>query len=209
MNDFGVVVQRFYVKYVEKETLDWDHSVNPPRIIKKEVVKVPVEYALIGPRGGTNKTLTPWRIKDLQRTLPPEHGQPSLWDHVKPLYEAWKAGETAPNRGTPLAALGTLTEEDIDALHLNSIRSIEDLAAITDGQMPDIRVYSLRSKRDQARAWVDSTDQRNTANELATLREQVAALQSALEGRDNTEEPIKRRPGRPRKEDPEAEVEAA
>lgn len=209
MSDIGVVVQRFYIKYVEKETIDWDHTTNPPRITRKEVTKVPVEYALIGPRGGTNKTLTPWRIKDLQRTMPPEQGVPSLWDHVKPLYEAWKAGETAPNRGTPLAALGSLTEEDIDALHLNHIRSIEDLAAITDGQMPDIRVYSLRAKREQARAWVDSIDTRNTAQEIATLRDQVEALQAALKGRDNDEEPIKRRPGRPRKEEPEAEADAA
>lgn len=208
MSDFGVVVSKFYVKYVDKTHIEWDHSRNPPMKVKEEVTKVPVEYVLIGPRGGTNKTLTPWRIKDLQRTLPPEHGAPSLWDHVKPLYEAWKAGESAPNRGTPLAALGSLTEEDIDALHLNHIRSIEDLAAITDGQMPDIRVYSLRAKREQARAWVDSTDTRNTANELATLREQVAALTAALSGRDNDEEPIKRRPGRPRKE-PDAEADAA
>lgn len=209
MSDFGVVVQRFYVKYVEKETLDWDHSVNPPRITNRTMEKVPVEYVLIGPRGGTNKTLTPWRIKDLKRTMPPEQGQPSLWDHVRPLYEAWKQGEEAPSRGTPLAALGTLLDEDIDALHLNQIRSIEELAAITDGQMPDIRVYSLRAKRDQARAWVDSSDQRNTATELATLREQVAALTAALSGRDNDEEPVKRKPGRPRKDDPDAEVEAA
>lgn len=209
MSDIGVVVSKFYVKYVEKETIDWDHTANPPRIVKKEVEKVPVEYALIGPRGATNKTLTPWRIKDLMRTMPPEHGQPSLWDHVKPLYEAWKAGETAPNRGTPLAALGTLLEEDIDALHQHQIRSIEDLAALTDGQMPDVRVYSLRAKRDQARAWVDSADQRNTATELATLREELATLRAALQGRDNDEEPIKRRPGRPRKEEPEAEADAA
>ena len=209
MSELGVVVSKFYVKYVEKETIDWDHTANPPRIIKKETAKVPVEMALIGPRGGTNKTLTPWRIKDLMRTMPPEQGAKSLWDVIKPLYEAWKAGESAPSRGTPLAALGTLLEEDIDALHLNQIRSIEELASITDGQMPDIRVYNLRAKRDQARAWVDTSDQRNTATELATLREELATLRAALHGRDNTEEPIKRKPGRPRKEEPDAEVEAA
>lgn len=205
MSDIGVVVTKFYVKYVEKEIVDWDHT----SIVKKETTRVPVEYALIGPRGATNKTLTPWRIKDLQRTLPPEHGAPSLWDHVKPMYEAWKAGEAAPSRGTPLAALGSLTEEDIDGLHLNQIRSIEELAHITDGQLPEIRIYNLRSKRDQARAWVDTADTRNTASELATLREQLATLQAALQGRDNIEEPVKRKPGRPRREEPDAETEAA
>lgn len=203
------VVLKFYVDYKERVTLEWDHSAQPPRIIKKEVTKVPVEMAMIGPRGNTNKTATPWRIKDLMRTLPPEPGAPSMWDQVKPLYEAWKAGQEMPNRGTPLAALGTLMEEDIEALHQHQIRSIEDLASITDGQMPDIRVYNLRSKRDQARAWVDTADTRNTASELATLREQLATLQAALQGRDNIEEPVKRKPGRPRREEPDAETEAA
>lgn len=160
-----------------------------------------IEKAELAPRGFGKYTSTPWRVVDLKRDTS------GLWEVVRPSYEAWKAGQEAPVDGTPLAAWSGVTPQQAEILKFNHVRSVEDIASLTDAQMERIPLPGLRVLRDQARAWEKAADQRSVAadlarkdEELAILREQMAELQAAL-ARDPDQEPVKRRPGRPRKDE--------
>lgn len=206
--EVGVVVQRFYTKYITKEVTHFDeHTGKPVRVEKIE--NYPVDYVDIGPLGYTNKTMIPHRIKDLQKDIS------GLWKFVQPKYEAWKQGQTLPDEGTPLAAWNGCMTEQADVLRVNGIRTVEQLARLSDGHLEGVKLMGLRGLRDQAKAYVAAAGARDTAklfaqkdSEIAALKEQMAELMAAVRNRDNEEEPVKRRPGRPRKEDG-AEAEAA
>jgi hypothetical protein len=206
--EVGVVIQRFYTKYITKEVVHYDaHTGKPVRTEK--IANYPVDYVDIGPLGYTNKTMTPHRIRDLEKDIS------GLWKFVEPKYKAWKAGETLPDEGTPLAAWNGCTPEQADILRVNNVRSVEQLARLSDGHLEGVKLMGLRGLRDQAKAYVAAASTRDTAaafakkdSEIAALKEQMAELMAAVRERGDEEEPAKRRPGRPRK-DEGAEAEAA
>lgn len=161
-----------------------------------------VEFTRKGSQGAT----TPMRIAHLQRG-----GQDPVWLVLKPYYDNWKQGKAAPVDGTPLAAWPGATPQLVKALEPYHIRSIEDLANLTDGTIDKVPVPGIRGFRAQAKAYVEA--QKTTAvvaGEIATLRQQnetqaneikelkelVASL-AAKDGVTVVDEP--RKPGRPRK----------
>lgn len=166
------------------------------------------DYVDISAVGQAKYTVTPMRIVDAQRMTN------GLWDVVKPHYDAWKSGQEMPESGTPLAAWAGIRPEQITLLRQFSIKTVEDLAAMTDGILSRPGMTGLRAIRDAAIAWEASKDTRAVAADVVAMKLENEALKQqmadmmALLGKDNTEEPVKRRPGRPRKEDTE-EVEAA
>lgn len=158
--------------------------------------------------GNAKYTVTPMRIVDAQRATN------GMWDVMKPHYEAWKAGQDVPANGTPLAAWAGIRPEQIAVLRQFEIKTVEDLAVLSDSILSRPGMTGLRSVRDAAVAWEKSKDTRAVASDVLAvkleneaLKQQMADLMALL-GKDNTEEPVKRRPGRPRKEDTD-EAEAA
>lgn len=142
-----------------------------------------VEYTRKGSQGAT----TPARIEHLQRG----GGQDPVWLVLKPYYDNWKAGKTAPIDGTPLAAWPGATPQLVKALEPYHMRSVEDLANLTDATLDKVPVPSLRAFRIQAKAYVDA--QKTTAvvardlaakdtkiaeqdREIAELKELVQAI---------------------------------
>lgn len=135
----------------------------------KEVEKV--EWA----RKGTQNTTTVEKISRLQK-----HGSDE-WNMLKPYYERWKEGKEAPIDGTPLAAWPGATPQLVKALEPYHIRSIEDLANLTDGTLPKIPVPGIRGFREQAKAYVAAASTTApVASELAALRAQNASLETRL-----------------------------
>ena len=131
-----------------------------------------VEYTRKGSQGAT----TPVRIEHLTRVKNGSSPDP-IWLAIKPYYENWKAGKEAPIDGTPLAAWPGGTQHLTKALEAYHIRSVEDLANLTDGVLAKVPVPGIRSFRTQAKAFVDA--QKTTAvvaRDLIEKDKQIEAL---------------------------------
>lgn len=158
--------------------------------------------------GNAKYTVIPMRIKDAMRDTT------GLWDVIEPHYSAWKKGMEVPTTGTPLTSWQGITREQIDAIRIHGIYTVEDVAQMTDDVLRKCGGIGMQAVREAARSWERTADRREVSAEIAArdaeieaLKQQMADLVGLIQ-RDNTEEPIKRRPGRPRKEDVD-EVEAA
>lgn len=172
-----------------------------------------VDYVEISQVGNAKYQVTPLRIVDVQRdTSGAATGSDVglLWQVIQPAYEAWKAGEAMPEGGTPLSSWNGITPGLTKILKTFDVRSVEDVAALSDTMLQKIGIPGLRTVRDAARAWEQASGTREIATALAqkdaeidALREQMSALVEMVQNRDNSEEPVKRKPGRPRKEEAE------
>lgn len=135
-----------------------------------------------------------------------------IWAALKPYYDHWKQGLAAPVDGTPMAAWPGATPQLVKALEPFHIRSVEDLATLTDGTMDKVPVPGIRGLRQNAKAFIEA--QRTTAvvaadlaakdakisdmqREMDELKELVSAL-AKKDGIDVVDEP-RRGPGRPKK----------
>lgn len=146
----------------------WIEYEPQPEGTMKEVEKV--EWA----RKGTQNTTTVEKISRLSKVG--LDGVPTpVWEALKPYYERWKAGQEAPVNGTPLAAWPGATPHLVKALEPYHIRSVEDLADLTDGTMARIPLPGIRSFRETAKAFLSAqSSTAPIAGEIAALREQNA-----------------------------------
>lgn len=162
-------------------------------------------------RRGTQNATTVEKVGRLSK--PDLNGNTNLvWQALKPFYESWKSGQDAPIDGTPLAAWPGATPQLVKALEPYHIRSVQDLAELTDGTLAKIPVPGIRGFRENAKAYVAAASTvAPVASELAALREQNTSYETRIneletlvkslaadKGIEVTDEP-KRGPGRPRK----------
>lgn len=165
-----------------------------------------VEWVRKGTQNATTiEKITRMSKKDINGNVNPN------WIAIKPFYDGWKSGQEAPVNGTPLAAWPGATPQLVKALEPYHIRSVEDLADLTDGTMARVPLPGIRGIRENAKAYVAAlSTTAPIAGEVATLREQNANYESRInelealvrslaadKGIDVTE--AKRGPGRPRK----------
>lgn len=97
---------------------------------------------------------------------------------LKPYYDSWKAGQSAPINGTPLEAWPGATPQLVKALSPANIRSIEDLAEMEDSAISRLAIPGLRDKQKQARAYLEA--QKTTAvvsGEVLKLRDRNESLE--------------------------------
>lgn len=130
-----------------------------------------------------------------------------LWPVIERAYEHWKKGQEEPLDGTPLAAWAGVNAAQAERLKLMHIRTVEDVAALTDADFDKIGM-GARAMREKARAFIankqgsakieEALAARDEENarlkaELAELQETVKALaaQAGMQER--------RGPGRPPK----------
>jgi hypothetical protein len=172
----------------------------------KEVEKV--EWA----RKGTTNTTTVEKITRLSKQNK-DGSTNDVWLMLKPYYDRWKEGKEAPIDGTPLAAWPGASPQLVKAMEPFHIRSIEDLANLTDGTMARVNIPGIRGFRDNAKAYIAAASTTApVAGELAALREQranderrISELEdlvkslAASKGIEVTDDEPKRGPGRPRK----------
>lgn len=95
------------------------------------------------------------------------------WVVIRPAYEAWLQGQEAPVDGTPLDAWAGITKREAKEFIAAGYRSVEDIAALTDGNIPKIRLPNVRKTRDGARAFVEH-------------KKGGAHIEAALASRDET-----------------------
>jgi len=102
-----------------------------------------------------------------------------IWGQIEPHYTAWKAGETLPDSGTPLAAWGGVTASQIAALKGVGIKTIEDMAGLSDSNMKNV-LPNMRELRTLARQWIDRRPDAERDAEMAELKAKNEAMMEML-----------------------------
>lgn len=185
-----------YVKkagMAERVARDWVKycSAHDPKVVTEEIVST-----LKPPERGEEEDS---EIIDMELKI---GRMTALWRIIEPAYEAWKKGTEVPLDGTPLAAWAGVTPEQIDVLRVNSIRTVQEVASMTDSQMGKIALPGMRALKQTAIEWLESRASTAQAEEIATLKEQLAMLSSMVAEQQDAAavaEPKKRGPGRPPK----------
>ncbi len=193
MEKLPIIIYRFYTVFDE-------HPVT-----KEPRARDMVEYGPIGQAGRTQICERIDIISSPQKVAgqnPSVQAAQVLWNFIKPRYEAWKSNQDLPATGTPLAAWNHLTQTQAEVLRVNGVRSVEDVALLTDTHIHRIPIPNLRSIIEAAKKFLDSKDVNKFTSEMAAKDEMIAALtlrvdQLAEMAADNQP---KRGPGRPPKE---------
>jgi hypothetical protein len=123
-----------------------------------------------------------------------------LWAQIEPAYDAWRQGEQMPETGTPLAAWGGVSGSQIAALKGIGIKTIEDLAGVSDSNMKMI-LPNMRDLRTMAKQWLDRRPEAEREAKLAELEAQNAAMMEMLAEMKTMQEADQDKPrrGRPPK----------
>ena len=195
MEKLPILIHRFYTVYE-------DDPKNPGKQRARDMV----EY---GPIGQAGRTHVVERIDILSRVQKVAGVNPSvmaarvMWDFIRPRYEAWKTNQDLPETGTPLAAWNHLTQQQAEILRVNGVRSVEDVAQLTDTHFHRIPIPNLRTIVEAAKKFLDSKDINTFSAQLAAKDDTIAALSARLDqlaemvARQSEEEPKRR--GRPPK----------
>lgn len=152
-----------------------------------------VDFVKWGRRGDLHYSANVEKITRLQRPMKmlDDHGRAvpnPVWEAIKDAYMAWKQGQETPANGTPLEAWPALNSAQVKVLREQHYRSVEDVAAMTDAEIPRIRLPGVRQLRDMARAYVEAKKgqahiEKALAErdaEIADLRNTIAELTAAL-----------------------------
>jgi hypothetical protein len=125
----------------------------------------------------------------------------SQWAQIEPHYEAWKQGHEIAETGTPLGAWPAITQDEAEALRGAGIRTVEDVAALSEERLARPILPRLRDLQRQAKMFLDGLGDAALKAQIVALQEQNAAM---LEMLAEQKQEAKRGPGRPRKEETEA-----
>jgi hypothetical protein len=172
------------------------------------------DWVDISPLGGAQYNVTPHRIKDLQpipmgdkkSNNPTVQMARARWEYIKPRYEAWKQGQTAPVEGTPLAAWNGVTAHQVEVLKMNGVYTVEEVAKLTDTHKERFKLPGLHTIIENAKRFLTSLDKSAVAKELekkdaeiAELKLRMDDLAAMMKATPVAEVPAKRGPGRPPK----------
>jgi hypothetical protein len=168
MEKLPILIHRFY-------TVFEDDPKNPGKQRARDMV----EY---GPIGSAGRSHTTERIDVISKVQKVAGANPSvtaarvMWDFVRPRYEAWKNNQDLPETGTPLAAWNHLTQSQAEILRVNGVRSVEDVALLTDTHITRIPIPNLRSIIEAARKFIESKDVNRFTSEMQAKDATIAAL---------------------------------
>jgi hypothetical protein len=113
-------------------------------------------------------------------------------------YEAFKKGEEAPETGTPIRLVPFATPADVSACKSLRIFTLEQLVETADERLSRAKLVNFKY---QARDFLEA--QRRTGY-VGELRDEINHLKAQIEvlkerAAAPVEEPVKRKPGRPKK----------
>lgn len=186
----SIIILGFTVRYRDGKREDWVQYAprhDPDAITEDAVHRMcPPEEFKSDPKGTKRRHMT------------------AVWSVLEPAYQSWLKGEEIPDDGMALQAWPGVNDAQVAELRKHSIRTVEDLAAITDAQIQKIQLPDVRGLRRQAQTYLGSQGAADMAKKLADQEAAMQAMQEQLEElrREKAEEKPKR--GRPRKEATEA-----
>lgn len=187
-NDVRVFIKEFYTNYVAQP----DGSTKA------------VDMVVLVPEHHMKYMEIPHRIFDVKRNE-------DLWEVVGPQYEKWQQGQEMPLNGTPLAAWNAISGREADVLKSFMIRTVEDIANLSEAAISQIPIPRTRDLKRQADTWLKAQDSSKAQAELARRDAEIEALKARVEhlalniadnavdalDADPDEQPVKRKPGRP------------
>jgi hypothetical protein len=190
-----------------------------------------VDMVAYGPIGSLDRTVNIERISRLSCVdSDPESDNDAVvyasmrWEAIRPYYESWKDGREGPVDGTPLEAWNGVAPEQAEFLRARGIKSVEQLAELTEGHFSRFGLPGIRNMVSAAKRYLDSSDARKFAASMAEKDQQIthqqvqisdqqAQITALLQRLDSLAEsvakqqgatadgPAKRGPGRPRKDE--------
>lgn len=145
-----------------------------------------VDWVLTAPRGDAMESAQTWhRIKDLRPKEGAAEGdsafaQAARWKAIQPKYDAWKASETLPEDGTPLAAWPGVTGDQAAFLKRMGITAVEHVRDMTDSTIAKLPFPDARKLPGLAKAYLEAQTAVEKDRELEDMRERMAAMEAML-----------------------------
>lgn len=151
---------------------------------KRLMENVEVDWVLYAPSHSPINTVNEERVKHLMVTDEMMRAEETekrklmsmRWSQIEPAYDAWKAGHEVPVNGTPLAAWAGVTSEKAEVLRRVSIRTVEEVAALSEGQMEKIPLPAMRELRKQAGIFLEGKGAAEAAAREADRDRQIEVL---------------------------------
>jgi hypothetical protein len=174
-----------------------------------------VDMVLIAPRDDVQKTQTWHRVEDLRplagvdedaNSLNKQHMN-AVWSVVEPAHKAWLEGVEIPETGTPLGVWPAINEQQAQIFRAAHIRTIEDVAEMTETSMGRVRLPNVRQLRDQAAKFLEGRDTAGLSQQLAeqqNLNQAMLEKMEAMQAEIAAMREDKPKRGRPKKEEAEA-----
>lgn len=110
------------------------------------------------------------------------------WDQIGPAYDAFRNGREIPLKGTPIAAWAGIIPEQAEVLRQSGLRTIEEVAELTDSALERVRLPNMRELRKQAQLFLQNSDAAMAAEreakkdaQIAEMAERMAAMEALLE----------------------------
>jgi hypothetical protein len=151
----------------------------------------PVHWVKLAPSVSESEKVSTWhRVEKLKpfetndssvSDSPSYQAMKGRWEIVEPAFKAWLDGSEIPENGTPLGAWAALTAEQAEIFRGLKIRTVEDVAAMRDGDIQRIPLPNARQLKGLAAEFLKGQDTAHAQKEVADLREQMAAMQAMLD----------------------------
>lgn len=139
---------------------------------------VPFDRILLGKKGAPNYQ-QPWDVARLMKD------DPALWDHIKPIYDRWKATNTITTEGHPLESWPAITKGQLKQAKGLGLRSVEDFAEATDTIREKFGM-GFQELQKTARAFLANKAGSEASARVTTLEDQIKAMASQLEEAQRT-----------------------
>jgi len=171
---FKTQVYRFYTKYRPDPQ-------DPGKLVGEDWIE-------FGPPGMADRQKATEKVSRIAAVRPRDPGSLNsaleqmndLWDFVRPLYEAWKSGQDLPETGTPLAAWNAISPEQADILKANSIKTVEQIAEMTEAGLQRVPLPGFRKMIEAAKLFLEAKDQTRVASDLLKKDEEINALKAQM-----------------------------
>lgn len=177
MSVVGTTIRPPYIRFVQRAVEDRS----------KEIAKGKYEYRNVdivlltvpGQKDTTERYAEDW-LADSRRNA--EDGRiPAEWPELfEKAYDRWKKGEALPETGTAIKGWSLLSPAAQEVVIQAGVRTVEDLAAISDEAAGRIGIGAVTFKQ-KAAAWLKEANEKGTvAAENATLHRDLASANEKI-----------------------------
>lgn len=169
-----------YVMFERRAVEDRSASIAAGHYVAKDV-----DFAIItrpGSRDSRDKNAVEWLAELREKAR--QNLVPQTWYRgFQESYDAWKNGQTLPEKGTPIKGwqlLGPAAQETVIAA---GFRTVEDLANADEGSLKNLGTGAI-SLRLKAQGWLEAAENQGKSaeriNELAAKLAELTALTEKL-----------------------------
>lgn len=103
------------------------------------------------------------------------------WSMIEKAYDAYKAGEEIPVDGTPIGSWPALTSDQAEAFRRIGIRTIEEVANMSDSVITKVPLPDPRSYPKKAMLFLENMDKAKAAEEMQARDDMIAQLREELD----------------------------